>query len=210
MIKFSDEVKDQLYKLAQQKNIYLEGNILKIIDAGDDKILQNYVKDARKKDDEMREKRLEITKKVQTQNDQLLEWKTKNEKTNEQLKEALDKAEKSEHKALKSKEEAEKSKEIALNDLDILQKRTQNQLIESIVKVSLWLISGVGVITTVMFALTLFKGVENKIVESMWSNMFGILLTNSFSIIGTIMGVKYASSNGNYNKNKKCNCKCHD
>jgi hypothetical protein len=61
-----------------------------------------------------------------------------------------------------------------------------------------------------MFALTLFKGVENKIVESMWSNMFGILLTNSFSIIGTIMGVKYASSNGNYNKNKKCNCKCHD
>lgn len=210
MIKFSDEVKDQLYKLAQQKNIYLEGNILKIIDAGDDKILQNYVKDARKKDDEMREKRLEITKKVQTQNDQLLEWKTKNEKTNEQLKEALDKAEKSEHKALKSKEEAEKSKEIALNDLDILQKRTQNQLIESIVKVSLWLISGVGVITTVMFAVTLFKGVENKIVESMWSNMFGILLTNSFSIIGTIMGVKYASSNGNYNKNKKCNCKCHD
>jgi len=210
MIKFSDEVKDQLYKLAQQKNIYLEGNILKIIDAGDDKILQNYVKDARKKDDEMREKRLEITKKVQTQNDQLLEWKTKNEKTNEQLKEALDKAEKSEHKALKSKEEAEKSKEIALNDLDILQKRTQNQLIESIVKVSLWLISGVGVITTVMFAVTLFKGVENKIVESMWSNMFGILLTNSFSIIGTIMGVKYASSNGNYIKNKKCNCKCHD
>jgi hypothetical protein len=92
MIKFSDEVKDQLYKLAQQKNIYLEGNILKIIDAGDDNILQNYVKDARKKDDEMREKRLEITKKVQTQNDQLLEWKTKNEKTNEQLKEALDKA----------------------------------------------------------------------------------------------------------------------
>ena len=209
MIKFSDEVKDQLYKLAQQKNIYLEGNILKIIDAGDDKILQNYVKDARKKDDEMREKRLEITKKVQTQNDQLLEWKTKNEKTNEQLKEALDKAEKSEHKALKSKEEAEKSKEIALNDLDILQKRTQNQLIESIVKVSLWLISGVGVITTVMFALTLFKGVENKIVESMWSNMFGILLTNSFSIIGTIMGVKYASS-GDKGSSKKCKCNCRE
>ena len=210
MIKFSDEVKDQLYKLAEQKNIYLEGNILKIIDAGDDKILQNYVKDARKKDDEMREKRLEITKKVQVQNDELLEWKDANEKINIRLKEALDKAEKSEHKALQLKEEAEKSKEAALNDLDILQRKTQNQLIESIVKVSLWLISGVGVITTVMFSITLFKGIENKIVESMWSNMFGILLTNSFSIIGTIMGVKYASSNGFSNKNKKCNCKCHD
>ena len=210
MIKFTEDVKQQLYKLAEDKNIYLEGNILKIIDSSEDVDLQKYIKSAREKDDTMREKRLEITKKVQTQNDELLEWKSENEKINNQLKEALDKAEKSEHRALKSKEEAEKAKEAAINDLDLLQKRTQNQLIESIVKVSLWVISGVGVITTVMFAITLFRGVENKIVESMWSNMFGILLTNSFSIIGTIMGVKYASSNGGSPKNKKCNCKCHD
>ena len=210
MINFSDDIKKQLYKLAEEKNIYLEGNILKIINTSEDSNLQEYVKKAREKDDAIREKRLEITKKVQSQNDELLEWKSKNEKINDQLKEALDKAEKSEHRALKSKEEAEKAKEAAINDLDLLQKRTQNQLIESIVKVSLWIISGVGVITTVMFGLTLFRGVENKIVESMWSNMFGILLTNSFSIIGTIMGVKYASSNGSGNKNKKCNCKCHD
>lgn len=210
MIKFSEDVKKQLFKLAEDKNIYLEGNILKVINASEDTELQEYIKNARQKDDQMREKRLEITKKVQSQNDELLEWKSKNEKINDQLKEALDKAEKSEHRALKSKEDAEKAKEAAINDLDLLQKRTQNQLIESIVKVSLWIISGVGVITTVMFAVTLFKGVENKIVESMWSNMFGILLTNSFSIIGTIMGVKYASSSGGSNKNKKCNCKCHD
>lgn len=210
MIKFSEDVKKQLFKLAEDKNIYLEGNILKVINASEDTELQEYIKNARQKDDQMREKRLEITKKVQSQNDELLEWKSKNEKINDQLKEALDKAEKSEHRALKSKEDAEKAKEAAINDLDLLQKRTQNQLIESIVKVSLWIISGVGVITTVMFAVTLFRGVENKIVESMWSNMFGILLTNSFSIIGTIMGVKYASSSGGSNKNKKCNCKCHD
>jgi len=210
MIKISEDVKKQLLKLAEDKNIYLEGNILKVINASEDVELQEYIKNARQKDDTMREKRLEITKKVQSQNDELLEWKSENEKINNQLKEALDKAEKSEHRALKSKEEAEKAKEAAINDLDLLQKRTQNQLIESIVKVSLWVISGVGVITTVMFAITLFRGVENKIVESMWSNMFGILLTNSFSIIGTIMGVKYASSNGGSPKNKKCNCKCHD
>lgn len=210
MIKISEDVKKQLLKLAEDKNIYLEGNILKVVNASEDAELQEYIKNARQKDDTMREKRLEITKKVQSQNDELLEWKSKNEKINDQLKEALDKAEKSEHRALKSKEDAEKAKEAAINDLDLLQKRTQNQLIESIVKVSLWVISGVGVITTVMFAVTLFRGVENKIVESMWSNMFGILLTNSFSIIGTIMGVKYASSNGSGTKNKKCNCKCHD
>ncbi len=37
------------------------------------------------------------------------------------------------------------------------------------------------------------KGQESTFLGSTWSNMFSILLTNSFSIIGTIMGVKYAS-----------------
>lgn len=36
-------------------------------------------------------------------------------------------------------------------------------------------------------------GYDSKIIESTWSNLFGILLTNSFSIVGTIMGVKYAT-----------------
>jgi len=34
---------------------------------------------------------------------------------------------------------------------------------------------------------------ETQIIGSTWSNMFGILLTNAFSIVGTIMGVKYAN-----------------
>jgi hypothetical protein len=42
--------------------------------------------------------------------------------------------------------------------------------------------------------VALFSGKDTEIIASTWSNMFGILLTNSFSIIGTIMGVKYASS----------------
>jgi hypothetical protein len=54
-----------------------------------------------------------------------------------------------------------------------------------------------------MFAISLLTKSDNKIVESAWSNMFGILLTNSFSIIGTIMGVKYASE-------KKSKCKCEE
>jgi hypothetical protein len=40
----------------------------------------------------------------------------------------------------------------------------------------------------------LLFGHDSKIIESTWSNLFGILLTNSFSIIGTIMGVKHANS----------------
>jgi hypothetical protein len=44
-----------------------------------------------------------------------------------------------------------------------------------------------------MYAIALFTGADTQIIGSTWSNMFGILLTNAFSIVGTIMGVKYAS-----------------
>lgn len=37
------------------------------------------------------------------------------------------------------------------------------------------------------------RSTNTVLLGSTWSNMFSILLTNSFSIIGTIMGVKYAS-----------------
>jgi hypothetical protein len=197
-MKLNKETQDQLIECAKSKGIYLEGNILKVIDSSDDQIFDKYIKSAIEKDTETRKKRLEMTKQVQEQNLELTKWKSENEKINEELKVAL--------------ETTEKAKEAALNDLDLLQKKTQYQLIESIVKVSLWIVSGVGVVTTLMFALTLIIGVDNKIIESAWSNMFGILLTNSFSIIGTIMGVKYASENkGRKSRSKKeCNCECHD
>lgn len=85
-------------------------------------------------------------------------------------------------------------KDDALHELEVLQKKTQTEMVEQIVKVALWVILGVGVITTGLYVLALVKGYEIKIIESTWSNMFSILLTNSFSIIGTIMGVKYANS----------------
>ena len=195
-MKFNSETRAQLIECAKSRGVFLEGNILKLIDPSGDDEFSKYITASIERDTESRRKRLDMTKQVQQQNNELVKWKLENEKINSELKQTL--------------QLAEKSKEAAVNDLDVLQKRTQNQLIESIVKVSLWIISGIGVITTILFTITLLKGIENKIVESMWSNMFGILLTNSFSIIGTIMGVKYASSNGGGVKNKKCNCKCHD
>jgi hypothetical protein len=44
-----------------------------------------------------------------------------------------------------------------------------------------------------MYGLALMSGTDTQIIGSTWSNMFGILLTNAFSIVGTIMGVKYAT-----------------
>jgi hypothetical protein len=51
--------------------------------------------------------------------------------------------------------------------------------------------------------IILFAGKDTVIAQqtttigSTWTNIIGILLTNCFSIVGTIMGVKYASSTNN-------------
>ena len=115
------------------------------------------------------------------------------EKAKEELEVALQLAEQSKEEAHKLKSEAEHAKEVAETDLSLLQKKTQTELMGSIVRVALWVIMGVGVITTGLYVFVLVLGHDSKIIESTWSNLFGILLTNSFSIIGTIMGVKHAT-----------------
>jgi hypothetical protein len=98
---------------------------------------------------------------------------------------------------LEKSEELKKSIEIeknaALNDLDLLIKRSQSELIGTVVKVALLVIMGVGIVTTALYAVAIFTSKDTQIIGSTWSNMFGILLTNAFSIVGTIMGVKYAT-----------------
>lgn len=41
-----------------------------------------------------------------------------------------------------------------------------------------------------------FLNKDTQIIGSTWSNMFSVLLTNAFSIVGTIMGIKYATQDG--------------
>jgi len=53
---------------------------------------------------------------------------------------------------------------------------------------------GVGVTTTALYIFAMITKFDTTLIGNAWSNLFGILLTNSFSIIGTIMGVKYASN----------------
>ena len=78
--------------------------------------------------------------------------------------------------------------------LDIYQKRTQFELIGNIVNYALYVIVGTGIITTALYVMAIYwSSSETTLIGNTWSNLFGILLTNSFSIIGTIMGVKYAS-----------------
>jgi hypothetical protein len=178
MVSFDKKTIEQLLKLYESRKIGLEGNIAKIIET-DDEDFKKYLQTCVENDNENRRKRLNITKQVQAQNSQLIKAKEENDRINVELKLAL--------------EQAEKAKKSAEGDLDLLQKRTQFELIGLIVKIALSVIIGVGIITTAMYIYIITIGGDSKIIESSWSNMFGILLTNSFSIIGTIMGVKYAS-----------------
>jgi len=106
---------------------------------------------------------------------------------------AKEEAESARIEAEKAKIEAENAKLAAENDLDLIQKKTQFELIGTIIRVALWVILGVGIVTTAVYLIALFTGVDTAVIGSTWSNIIGILLTNSFSIVGTIMGVKYAS-----------------
>ena len=222
MIKIDDNTKKQLIELYQKKGIGLEGNITKLIEREDDEDFEEYLKECESKDAEKRKKRLEMTKKIQKQNQELTslndenqriltelqdtlenveqsktafelqnkelnEWKTTNIRLTEELRVEMIRAE-------QAKLEAEAAKQNAENDLDLLQKRNQTELISTIVKVALYVIVGVGVITTGVYVFTLIVGKDTQVISAAWSNIFGILLTNAFSIVGTIMGIKYATN----------------
>jgi len=214
MVKIDDNTKKALIQLAEDRSIFLEGNILKVLDISDDPDFEHYVKNASERDKEIRRKRLDITKQIQNQNRELLETQNANESLMSEIKDALAQAEESKAQMeqqntelMASKEEnvrmndelkealdaAESAKLHAESDLDLLQKKTQFQLINLIVKVALIVIAGVGITTTALYLAAMFTNKDTQIIGSTWSNMFGILLTNAFSIIGTIMGVKYAS-----------------
>jgi len=214
--------KKQLIELLKTKNIGLEGNIVKLIDADGDDEFAAYLKQCTDKDVAARRKRLEMTKQVQTQNAELTKLNDANQKMMEELQETLKNVEESKltfevqnrelnewkQENLRLTEElqtemvkseqarvaAENAKNEAENNLDLIQKKTQFELINNIVRVALYVIIGVGTITTGIYVYSMTIGMDTDIIGSTWSNMFGILLTNSFSIVGTILGVKYGTS----------------
>lgn len=213
MVKIDKKTKDQLIELWKSKKIGLEGNILKLIDPEEDGDFKNYLTESLEKDKETRRKRLDVTKQVQEQNKELLNWKAQNEETNKKLTEALVKAEESSKEAISAKQEveialgeaekarqeaeearqgAERAKTNAINDLELLQKKTQFELIGNIVRVALWVILGVGITVTLVYTSALFAGKNTDVIGSSWVNIMSILLTNAFSIIGTLMGMKTA------------------
>ena len=131
----------------------------------------------------------EITKimKIATDITQTILSKNKIEELSSKLKAELENSNK-----LRAAIEIEK--DAAVNDLDATIKKSQNELIKVIVKSALFVIMSVGFITTIMYSFAILSNKDTQIIGSTWSNMFSVLLTNAFSIVGTIMGIKYATS----------------
>ena len=222
MIRLDQNSEDNLIKLFESKNIGLEGNVIKLIESDNDSF-KDYLKKCTDKDKDSRRKRLEITKKIQLQNNELSDLNEQNQKMMEDLQSTLKEAEEQKVKIeaqngelidwreenekiqqelqkemIKSESariRAEEAKTNAINDLDILQKKNQTELISTIVRVALYIIVGVGIVTTGVYVFTLVMGKDTQVISAAWSNIFGILLTNAFSIVGTIMGIKYATEN---------------
>ena len=178
MISGNDTVNEALLK-AKSKRVYIEGNFTKLLKGELNADVVDYIDECKNKDKQSRRKRLDVTKQVQLQNSELAEAAI--------VKEALV------LELQNEKDEAERLRDEAVEDLDIMQKRTQFELIGLIVKVALIIIVGVGVTTTLLYSIAMLADKDTTILGNAWSNLFGILLTNSFSIIGTIMGVKYAT-----------------
>jgi len=223
MIKIDSNTKKTLIDLYTKKGIGLEGNITKLIDNEGDEEFKEYLKNCLSKDEDKRKKRLEMTKKIQKQNEDLVVANQENERILQELQQSLSNVEESrltfevqnrelnewKQDNLRLTEElknemvkveqarivAETAKQNAENDLDLLQKKNQTELISTIVRVALYIIVGVGIITTGVYVFTLVMGKDTQVISAAWSNIFGILLTNAFSIVGTIMGIKYATEN---------------
>ena len=92
-MKFSREAIDSIIAL-KKRNIYLEGNIIKLIESDDEDFTQ-YLAEALARDKENRKRRLDVTKQIQGQNSELLKKKAENENLMLELRETLTEMEES-------------------------------------------------------------------------------------------------------------------
>ncbi len=196
--KKGSETRSVLLQLANERRVYIEGPILKVLEAEEGDIeFAEYLNNCIERDLTARRKRLQVTKQVQKQNTELATASEEKAKLLADLEIALEESKRAESTAIQLSTQESIEEQKALEDLDFLQKKAQFKMMGLIVKMALGIIIGVGVFTTGLYVYVIAAGVDSTIVESTWSNLFGILLTNSFSIIGTIMGVRYANKEMN-------------
>ena len=123
MIKLCKKDIEQILDLKEKRGVYLEGNILKLIESEDD-IFSQYLEEAKERDKTNRKKRLEVTKKVQEQNADLHKANEENQSLMNELREALNQTQ-------SSKEELE------VANADLLDWKDKNEAIKEDLRIAL-------------------------------------------------------------------------
>lgn len=179
-MKLGEQARTALIEAAGIQDLYVQGEIIKLIEDEDSPAFRSYLAKAEEREQEARKRRRDANDALTQKNQELLDAQKENTKLLTELQDAL-------AKAKNAQQEAE-------SNLDHLQKKTQFELMSNVVRTALWVITVAGVTTTVLYLVAMKVGKETTLIGNAWSNLLGILVTNSFSIIGTIMGVKYAAS----------------
>ena len=129
---------NNLLDLYRSKKVLLEGSIIKVLEKEKySEEFLDYLKVCKEKDNLSRKKRLEVTKEVQKQNKKLAAASIENERITKQLSKSLEEVSKSEQEAIRLRNEAEKLKDDAMEDLELLQQKTQFELVGTIVRIGI-------------------------------------------------------------------------
>lgn len=162
-----------------EKGIYLEGALLKVISKSNtlrDEDWIGYLKLASERDEIKSRERVELTQEALNQ------------------KSELERA----HKKIKQQYELLKTEKAKVEDdvcnleknLKVLREKNQLKIMNNVVNICLRIIIGIGVSCSLILIIMLICGNQSDLVESTWSQSILLMLSNSFSIIATIQGVK--------------------
>ena len=108
MIRLNDETRKALIALAQETQVYPEGNFVKLLDPGDDEDFRAYIGKALARDRNMRQRRLEITKQIQIQNRDLIKYNEQVTVLNQDLTISLEEQKKAKEQVIQALKRLEK------------------------------------------------------------------------------------------------------
>lgn len=177
------ECVDILLKISKD-GIYLEGALLKVLTKenklSDDDWIE-YLKIANDRDENKSKERVELTHEA-------LNQKTELERAHKKIKQ--------QYKLLKEEKEKVEDNVCTLeNDLKILREKNQLRILNHVVNICLRIIIGIGFSCSIILVVMLLFGKQSDLIESTWSQSILLMLSNAFSIIATIQGVKSLKDN---------------
>jgi len=164
-----------LIKLHEDKQVLLEGNVLKFIDKSimSDEQLQ-YLNKAVAEDRKKIQDRIDMNTEIRTANIEL-------SKTKQQLEILLDEA-----NVLKT--EAETAKNNAMIKLDDFLQKSRSELVTKVVIYLIWFIGALSGTSAFLF----YIHPDNSVISNLVSQIFVSALSSAFGIIGTLFGIREA------------------